>query len=229
MLGTDWTKVINPLAARARTIAGSDAPADRRLPAIALLGLSDGKQAVEVLPGLLEARQPVPVQIAALQALGELNDPAVGKVVVSQWKAMSPAVRREAAELVFSRPDRLAKLLDALEAKSLTAGEIDPDRLRQLRTHKDAKIRDRAGLILGAELAASRDRKATIDAYQRAIRLNGRTDSGRAIFQKTCSTCHRVLGEGNDVGPDLATVTAPHPKTCSCTSSIPIARSRPTS
>ena len=206
LLREDWAKLIGPLAIQARAIAESDASLDRRLPAIALLGMSGANRALEVLPGLLDARQPAPVQVAALHALGELNDPSVGRLVVGQWKAMSPAVRREAAELLFSRRDRLEHLLGALEAKALTASEIDPDRLRQLRTHKDPQLRARAQRILGAELAASRDRRATIDAYRQASTLFGRPDPGRVVFQKTCATCHRAKGEGVEVGPDLATV-----------------------
>ena len=65
---------------------------------------------------------------------------------------------------------------------------------------------DPALAIFGAEPAASRDRRATIDAYRQAATLGGRPASGRLIFQKTCATCHRVSGEGIEVGPDLATV-----------------------
>jgi putative membrane-bound dehydrogenase-like protein len=205
LLRADWKALIGPLAVQARTIAGSNKSPDRRLPAIALLGMS-GKQALEVLPGLLDARQPAPVQIAALRAMGELNDPSVGRLVVGQWKSLSPAVRREAAEFLFGRRDRLESLLDALEAKTLPSSEIDPDRLRQLRVHKDARLRARALAILGEEPAASRDRRATIDAYRQAATLRGRPAPGRVAFQKTCATCHRVSGEGVEVGPDLATV-----------------------
>lgn len=211
LLGDDWTRQMQPLAAQARTLAGSDAALDRRLPAISLLGMMGEKPALDVLPGLLDARQPVPVQIAALRALGEQSDPAIGRLVVGQWKSLSPAVRREAAELLFSRRDRLASLLDALEAKTLAAIEIDPDRLRQLRTHKDPQLRGRAEKVLGAEPAASRDRRATIEAYRAAVTLSGRVEPGRTVFQKTCSTCHRVQGEGVEVGPDLATVAGRAP------------------
>ncbi|MGC8640396.1 MAG: PVC-type heme-binding CxxCH protein [Isosphaeraceae bacterium] len=212
LLGEDEAKLMSTLAVRARTIAESDASPDRRLPAIALLGTRGGKPALAVLPGLLDARQPEAVQIAALRALDEQNDPSVGRLVVGQWKSLSPAVRREAAELLFRRRDRLKSLLDALEAKTLTASEIDPDRLRRLREHRDTRIRGRARKILGAEPAASRDRKAIFEAYRAAIALNGRVERGRAVFQKTCATCHRVRGEGIEVGPDLATVAGRTPE-----------------
>lgn len=37
------------------------------------------------------------------------------------------------------------------------------------------------------------------------LTLDGRPERGHALFLKACATCHRVLGEGVEVGPDLAT------------------------
>jgi putative membrane-bound dehydrogenase-like protein len=211
LLKDDWIALKKPLFEEAREIALSDANLARRLPAIALLGFCGTHQALEVLPDLLDGRQPAAASVAALQALSALDDPAVGRLVVGRWKTMSPAVRSEAAELLFARRDRLGNLLDALEAHALTVSEIDPDRLKQLRSHKDPQLRARAQRVLGVE-PSSGDRKAAIDAYRPAIALEGKPDRGRLVFQKACATCHRVLGEGVEVGPDLATVTGRSPE-----------------
>ena len=206
LLQADWAKLIDPLSAQATEIALSDASSDRRLPAIALLGISGGRRALDDLGELLDARQPSVVQLAALQALGQANDPAVGRLVVSHWKAMSPGVRREAAELLFSRRDRLEHLLGALESRTLAAAELDPDRLKQLRTHKDGQLRARAIRVIDNESLTARDRQATLKAFQVVLTLDGRPERGHAVFLKECATCHRALGEGVEVGPDLATV-----------------------
>ncbi|MGD0040563.1 MAG: HEAT repeat domain-containing protein [Isosphaeraceae bacterium] len=211
LLQPDWAKLIDPLSEQATEIALSDASSDRRLPAIALLGMSGARRALEALGGLLDARQPAPVQLAALQALGQVNDPAVGRLVVSHWKAMSPGVRREAAKLLFNRRNRLEHLLGALVSRTLAAAEIDPDRLEQLRNQKDPQLRVRAQRFLNAEPATAHDRKATLAAFQVAITLRGWPDNGHAAFLKTCATCHRVRGEGVEVGPDLATVAGRSP------------------
>ncbi len=147
-----------------------------------------------------------------MRALGELADPAVGSLVVAHWKALSPAVRREAAEVLFSRRGRLDALLAALGSGMLTPSEIDPDRLKQLRTHADPRLRERAIRILGAQPAATRDRKVTIEAFRPALALAGQPEKGRRVFTKTCATCHRASGLGVEVGPDLATVTGRSPE-----------------
>ncbi len=206
LLQADWATLIDPLSVQATEIALSDASPEHRLPAIALLGMTGARRALEVLGELLDARQPAPVQLAALQALGQVNDPAVGRLVIAHWKALSPGVRREAAELLFSRRDRLEHLLGALESRTMAAAEIDPDRLKQLRSHKDAQLRARAIRIIDNASLPARDRKTTLAAFQIVLTLDGRPERGHAVFLKACATCHRALGEGVEVGPDLATV-----------------------
>jgi putative membrane-bound dehydrogenase-like protein len=199
-------------AQAAQTAVSEQEPADRRLASIALLGTDASPVTWKVLRELLEARQPVAVQLAALRALAGIEQPEVSGLVVGQWKSMSPLVRREAIELMFNRPERLEHLLSALETNQLAPGEIDPARLNQLRTHSNPKLRERALKILGAESSVSRDRRATIDALRPALALEGQAGRGRAVFLKACATCHRAGGQGTEVGPDLATVTARSPE-----------------
>jgi putative heme-binding domain-containing protein len=207
----DWPALVGPFREEARGTALSDCPLDRRVPAVELLGIVDDAKARETLASLLDARQTTPVQLAALKALGISIDSSVAKLVLSQWKTMSPTVRREAAELLFSRRDRLEHLLSALDSRSFQLSEIDADRLKKLRAHRDPQIRARVEKILGSEDRMTTDRKATINAFRQALTLPGKPDSGRSVFQKACATCHRVLGQGVEVGPDLATVASRSP------------------
>src|SRR5205823_5247929 len=140
------------------------------------------------LPELLSARQPVEVQLATLQALGGLDDPRVGPAIVDRWKALSPSVRREAAEVLFARSDRVASLLDAIEARTILAGELDSARAAQLLSHRDVPIRERAARLVGN--ASRVDRGRAVDAMRPSLTKAGDRTRGRAIFEKTCASCH---------------------------------------
>ena len=50
------------------------------------------------------------------------------------------------------------------------------------------------------------------DAPLHRLELVGDPDRGLAVFQKTCATCHRAEGRGQEVGPDLATLTDKSPE-----------------
>ncbi len=201
------SKRLAAMLARAAALARSNAAIEPRQVAIRLLALGDPQAARDVLPQLLDARQPSAVQLAALQALGEILDPATSRRLVERWKAMSPAVRREATEVLFRRREALAALLEAIESRAILASEIDPSRLTQLKTHRSPDIRTRAQKILAAEALPARDRNQVVAAYRTALELAGNRDRGRPIFLKVCATCHQAEGQGVDVGPNLATVT----------------------
>ena len=174
---------------------------------------------MDALPALLDARQPGEVQLAALQAIGGLPDRRVGPVVVARWRALSPSVRREAAEVLFANAERLGALLDAFETKDLNLGELDPaPAANRILSHADAKVRERGAKVLGGE--AKVDRRRVIESMKPALALAGDRERGRAVFVKTCSTCHKAEGRGEAIGPDLATITGrtpedlpgPHPR-----------------
>ena len=190
----------------------SPGPNDDRLAAIRLLGLGDPKKARQVLPELLAAREPTVIQLGALQAMAGFLDRSAAGEILDRWKSMSPSVRREAAEVLFSKPEGIESLLGAVESRSLASSELDLARLRQLETHSNSGFRSRAKRILTSGAVVSRDRAGVVANYRRAIEMAGDRERGREVFAKTCATCHQAEGRGIDVGPNLATVTNRSPE-----------------
>lgn len=204
-----WEKLTPLFDAAAKAVA-SDEPAAARVSAIALVGLSGPERSLDALPPLLDARQPSEVQLAALRALAGQEGPGVATAILGRWKAMSPAARREAAEVLFSRAEWIASLLDAVEAKALATADVDPLRLKQLREHPSQDVRDRAAKLFGSD--APRERSAVIAAFRPALEGEGDREKGKAVYLKACATCHRAEGQGVEVGPDLTTVAARSPE-----------------
>ncbi len=203
--GSPRPDVADRVFLRAARDASGDGDVSARVEATQIVGLGAIGLALEVLPALLDGRRPAEVQLAALRALGELPDASVGRVVIEHWKALSPSVRREAAEVLFARADRVVALLDAIEAKELASGELEAGRQKALLNHPDGAIRQRAARLLAG--SPQSDRAQVIAAFKPALLLEGKPDAGRSLFQKTCATCHKAEGQGENLGPDLATVS----------------------
>jgi putative heme-binding domain-containing protein len=53
---------------------------------------------------------------------------------------------------------------------------------------------------------SSADRAQVIASYAGVEKLTGDVGRGRQRFQELCSTCHRLRGEGHEVGADLGMV-----------------------
>jgi putative membrane-bound dehydrogenase-like protein len=192
-----------------RTARGRGAVRER-LDAIGLLAVGDEGRALAVLPELLDAREPAPIQLATVQALNALADPEVGPAIVGRWKALSPAVRREAIEALFARRDRIDALLDGLESKAVAASDLEPSRQMYILKHIDANVRERAKRTLGQVERA--DRSNVLLAFLPALSLDGKAEHGRVVFKAACATCHVARDVGVEVGPNLATVATRTPE-----------------
>jgi putative membrane-bound dehydrogenase-like protein len=176
-------------------------PLSDRLAAVQLLGYGPFLAAAPALQDLLGPQQAQDLQLAAVRALALQDNDKVAALLLAPWPGYSPALRREVLEALFARAGRLPGLLNAIENKQVLPGQLEPFRVEQLRKHPDAKVRDRAQALLTG--AATPDRKKTIEAYRPALDLPADAARGKAVFKKTCSTCHRLENEGTEVGPDL--------------------------
>jgi putative membrane-bound dehydrogenase-like protein len=198
----DSTRAFFTDAAR---IAGDDKQSlYDRLAAVRLLPLGPPQLSMKGLSPLLAPQEPRELQLAAVRALSAQSDGHVADILLSSWGSYSPVVRREVLEALFSRAERLPKLLDAIAQKKVLAGQLEPARLAQLRKHANSKIRQQAAKVLAGQIAP--DRQKVVLAYQSALALKGDAAAGKLVFQKTCSTCHRLENVGQEVGADLQSV-----------------------
>ena len=70
----------------------------------------------------------------------------------------------------------------------------------------DESIRTASSSLFGGTVSANR--KEVADQYAKALELQGDATRGSAVFQKTCSKCHRINGVGHNVGPDISDTRA---------------------
>jgi putative membrane-bound dehydrogenase-like protein len=186
----------------AARVAGDEKHAlSDRLAAVRLLALGPPALSEKSLPPLLAPQEPRELQLAAVRALSALSTAPVADTLLYSWASYSPVVRREVLEALFSRADRLPRLLDAIAQKKVLAGQLEPARLTQLRTHPNASIRRQAAKVLAGQIAP--DRQKVVLAYQPSLMLKGDAAKGKLAFQKTCATCHRLENVGQEVGADL--------------------------
>ncbi len=175
-----------------------------RARAIAMLPLANFADVRDVLSQLLlDQQQPGEVQQAVLEALERFDDPGVAPLVIEAWPALSPRMRAVASETLFGRRASIVALLDAIEASRFAARDVEPARRQWLAHSDDQAVRDRATRLFG-DMSSGR-RNEVVASYRTALQLSGDVDRGRAIFQKTCVSCHRLEGKGTEVGPSLTT------------------------
>jgi putative membrane-bound dehydrogenase-like protein len=204
LVGLRESAVLRELRQRAvQTALDSKQPAESRLAALAEL---DGAPAAALAPlhELLDARQPLDLQLAAVRLFAAGDGPEVVGLLLKNWQKSSPRVQAAVLDAICGRKDRLPLLLDAIERKAVEAGSLPALRQTQLLENPDAAIRQRAKVLLAARV--SDDRKQVLERYRPALTLPRDAVKGRAVYEKHCMKCHQLNGRGSTVGPDLAAV-----------------------
>ncbi|HYF00825.1 MAG TPA: HEAT repeat domain-containing protein [Planctomycetota bacterium] len=153
------------------------------------------KPAIEAL-GLLGDRRAVPALMEAFGAYAEEAASALARmpdrraVEVYLWGLSSPnAVLRESC----------AQALRSLGREALDGVEIPPDALRELARLWPKAFKAPEGPSIDDYLDAAR--------HQR-----GDAAKGKPAFDASCAKCHKVAGQGGDVGPDLSKAGAQFPR-----------------
>jgi putative membrane-bound dehydrogenase-like protein len=186
----------NPAKPNEERIAAIQAVRGQKIPAVR-----------DALLTLLTKETPEKVQQTAIQSLAENGSDETGDKILDRWKSFSPATRRLAAGVLASRGHWAQQLISAIEKKNIGVDEIPTPVVRSLTGTKDDYIRNRALAVIGRYRESNPD-KLKLIAEKRKIVLNGPIDlqKGHEIAQRTCFTCHKLHGEGADVGPDLTGV-----------------------
>ncbi len=190
------------LAQAEKTAANGKLPLSDRVAAVHLLQTGSPKRALALAEELLAPAEPQEIQAAAVALLGKLKDPRVGKLILAAWPGLTPSLRRQSGEVLFSRDIWLGDLLTALQAKQVPISDIDPGRLRALAEHRAADIRQQAKGVI-AMLGIGR-RGDVLRAYAGVLKMQGDAARGKITFGKVCAACHRIEGVGHEIGPNLA-------------------------
>ena len=207
--GTSMQKALSslePVFEQARqTATDGSASEPERLMAIRLLGRGASQQDQDVahLGELLEPQNPGTVQKAALAGLRRGTGTNIAHALLKSWRTSGLTQRQEILNALFSRSEWTQAVLSALQEGSLSPGEIGPLQKQKLLNHSVPAIRERAARLFSAINA---DRQKIVAAYKSVEDLTGDRAKGHRLFTQNCAICHRLHGEGQNIGPDLGTV-----------------------
>lgn len=191
-------------ARAAETAANATANPAARIEAIEVLGVAAFSQSREPLVACLAPSQPVEVQIAAIQALGQQASAETPPALLRSWRGFGAKAKEAALAALTAREERTVALLEAVQKGAIKPTEFSAAQVEALVRSKNQRIATLAKAALAPVIPPSREEVAR--RFQPAIGRSGDASRGRAQFQAKCFVCHRAAGEGLEVGPDLVTV-----------------------
>lgn len=205
-LGAIWGDV-SAIEQTLAVVNDSKATPEERIKAIRSAQQFKNEAAGAAVLKLVVSDAPEALIIEGLRSLSVLGSEAAGVQIVKNWQKFSPNSRRAAVDALASRPQWVRALIDALEDNIISPQEISANVARSLTSSKNTNFASRATRLLGRFRDADAD-KLKIIAEKRKVVLAGEPDlkRGQAAAQKACFVCHKLHGEGAEVGPDLTGV-----------------------
>jgi putative membrane-bound dehydrogenase-like protein len=194
------TALDESLAAARRDAADVQQPEDVRKAAIDLVAFA--ADAAKIVLPLAKHDPNQAIRLRAIAGLSRTTDVDSWRQLLADYTKESPAIQRAILDAVLTDAGRTGLLFDAIAAGAIKPTAIDPVRAKLVLKHKDATIRQRAAKLLASAVPA--DREKALAEYRPALSLKSDAARGRAVFEKRCSTCHRVSGLGTQLAPDIS-------------------------
>jgi putative membrane-bound dehydrogenase-like protein len=210
--------ILRSIAVRLAVIFG-DRKAIAELRQTALNEHAPTKSRRDSLRALLNLDQAVPVAMLhtlveespslrrdAIQALIVRNDKSTAGLLLEKYSDFDPAERQDAIGVLATRRNFVASLLAAIENNAVQRRDVSAFALQQLRGFKDAELKKQIESIWSDD-SQQLQKSDEIARYKQKMTpeylKQGSAIAGRLVFERTCSKCHTLFGEGGTIAPDL--------------------------
>ncbi len=209
-LGTLWGNAA-AVQGSVKLVNDQSASIEKRREAMQVVRQLKNQAARDAFLEVIGAKNPDPLVMEALRALAEIGGDALPNEILARWSKFTPPVRRAAADIMTTRDRWASTLLSALEQKQVATSDVSATGIRaMMRSQADfGMLARRAQLVFGRVRDADADKTKLIAAKRKMI-LDSKKQpdlkAGYEVAKRTCFTCHKLYGEGADVGPDLTGV-----------------------
>ena len=172
----------------------------------ALASLVDARDAK--LPGVLrELLKEEALRREALRGLGAFEDAKTPQSILAILQKLDTAGKRDALTTLASRVSYAKALMAAIDKGEVKPNELPADIVRQLRAHGQKDINTKLDKVWGVSRSTPQAKLKEIAKYKKLLEAKPakpvNLSRGRALFQRTCAQCHKLYGEGGEIGPDI--------------------------
>jgi len=182
-----------------------DTPAREK--ALSVLLQSQDTQAAELLQQILTQDAPTSLRRKSIQALASLKDAGTPQVLEALLPKLSANELPDAVNTLASTREGSKALLKAVEDKTVPATALSPFLVRQLTAFDDKEINELIKSAWGDVNAPKADLGERMKKFRElltpATLAKGDLAKGKMLFTMTCGQCHKLFGEGQNVGPDI--------------------------
>lgn len=182
------------------TLKNTSSPLEAQRDALKSLASRQREELLPTLPALLH--QPK-LRVDAIRAIAAYEHEPLGDLLVEGFSGFTAEERAEALQTLACRTTYGRSLTRAIKDGKIKKSDVPAYVARQLRRVVGNGFVE----VWGPIDQLSGNKAVAYKRYQHLLTdqtlATADINNGRAIFQRTCSACHTLYGEGGNVGPDL--------------------------
>lgn len=189
-----------------KVATSGDASDEKRIAALSAMITSGRDEAVKLATGMLDGSADVPeFQGQVIQALGRSQNANVGKVLLARIDKLPAELRPKAIEVLLQRPVWSDSLLTAVEQEKVDRNLLSSNQISRLAESSDEATLARITELFGqVRTARNPDRELVVAQMRRLVMTTpGNAQNGKLVHDKLCGQCHKLHGEGFEVGPEI--------------------------
>ncbi len=140
-----------------------------------------------------------------LGVLGKLDDNRMSVIILTHFDRLEADLQPCAVELLTQRTAWAKQLVQAIGAKKIPSAALNVNQVRKLLASKDATLIKQVKTLWGTVREGRNPEREKIVKDMGDFLRNNRGDAkaGTLVFKNLCGQCHKIHGEGVEVGPDL--------------------------
>lgn len=176
---------------------------DRRKALSALIDAHDFKLP-DILQGLLKEKA---IRREAIRGLGVVENPKTPMAILKVFDQLDTAGKHDALTTLATRMSYAKVLMVAIEKGEIKANTLPADIVQQLKAHGKRDINSKLDQLWGVSRSTPGAKLKEIVRYKKLLEAKPakpiNLSRGRALYQRTCAQCHKLYGEGGEIGPDI--------------------------
>lgn len=140
-----------------------------------------------------------------VNTLGGHNQPQVAVLVLKHYPQMEAELQPKAIEVLTQRTPWSKELLAAIGQKKIPPSAINVNQVRRLLASKDDALIKQVKDVWGVLREDRNPAREKIVGEMRDMlkKTPGNAVAGIEVYKKLCAQCHKLHGEGQEVGPDI--------------------------
>lgn len=175
-----------------------------RSKAVHSLAAQKDDESIPMMLSLLNDRD-VYVDVAA--ALASFDDPRIPEELLKRWDSLRHGSREAATDTLCSRRSYALALAAALDEGHVDSQQLTASHIRQLMAFNDPRITEIVQAKWGVINESSEAKEHAISRWKQTLTTDvlkaADLKNGEVLFKRNCANCHRLYGDGKNIGPDL--------------------------